>query len=135
MPPAAALSARRSRNIDWVEVVRSPEVAIRMVAVLRLIDLNRTFALCCANSHRRAVYVDQPARRTRPSLESAAVTFSRRRAYGPPAPAERHGCLTIELRRDEITWLVRHRWLAPESCSDLNAVRRALYRFFDDALQ
>src|SRR5712691_5866224 len=92
MPPAAALSARRSRNIDWVEVVRSPEVAIRMVAVLRLIDLNRTFALCCANSHRRAVYVDQPARRTRPSLESAAVTFSRRRAYGPPspAPAERH---------------------------------------------
>ncbi len=44
-------------------------------------------------------------------------------------------CLTIELRRDEITWLVRHRWLAPESCSDLSAVRRALYRFFDDALK
>src|SRR6266849_10716220 len=92
MPPAGALSASRSRNIDCVEVVRSPAAVIRTVTVVRLIDLNRTFALCCAKSHRRTVYVEQPARRTRPPPESAAVTLSRRRAYGPPSPtpAERH---------------------------------------------
>jgi hypothetical protein len=43
-------------------------------------------------------------------------------------------CLTIELRREEITWLIRHQWLAPESRHDLNAVKRALYTFFDEAL-
>ncbi len=44
-------------------------------------------------------------------------------------------CLMIELRREEVAWLVRHRWLAPESRSDLNAVKRALYAFLDDALR
>src|SRR5229473_4663719 len=44
-------------------------------------------------------------------------------------------CLMIELRREEVAWLVRHRWLAPESRSDLNAVKRALYAFLDDSLR
>ncbi len=44
-------------------------------------------------------------------------------------------CLMIELRREEVAWLVRHLWLSPESRSDLNAVKRALYAFLDDSLR
>src|SRR6266851_904517 len=44
-------------------------------------------------------------------------------------------CLMIELRREEVAWLVRHRWLASESRSDLNAVKRALYAFLDASLR
>ena len=44
-------------------------------------------------------------------------------------------CLMIELRREEVAWLIRHHWLAPESRSDLNAVRRALYAFLDGSLR
>ena len=43
-------------------------------------------------------------------------------------------CLIVELRETEIDALIR-RGLAPESRSDLAAVRKALYRFFDDMLR
>jgi hypothetical protein len=44
-------------------------------------------------------------------------------------------CLTIALRETEIDALIRRGRLAPESRGDLVAVRRALYRFFNDTLR
>jgi hypothetical protein len=44
-------------------------------------------------------------------------------------------CLIVVLRESEINALVRRQRLAPESRSDLHAVRKALYGFLDDTLQ
>jgi hypothetical protein len=43
-------------------------------------------------------------------------------------------CLVLELRATEIDALVRMGLLAPETRSDMNAVRRAIYEFFDTTL-
>ena len=65
---------------------------------------------------------------TKTAAAERMVRYRRRRRSGMR-------CLMTELRREEVAWLVRHRWLAPESRSDLNAVKRALYAFLDDALR
>jgi hypothetical protein len=43
-------------------------------------------------------------------------------------------CVTIELRETEIHALVRKRFLQEDACSDLRAVRLALYGFLDRTL-
>jgi hypothetical protein len=43
-------------------------------------------------------------------------------------------CITIELRETEIDALIRRAGLAPDSRTDMAAVRKALYAWFDDAL-
>jgi hypothetical protein len=44
-------------------------------------------------------------------------------------------CLTIELRETEIDLLIRRGRLAPDGRGDLDAVKKALYAFLDDALR
>ena len=44
-------------------------------------------------------------------------------------------CLIVVLREGEIDALIRRQRLAPESRSDLFAIRKALYGFLDDTLQ
>jgi hypothetical protein len=43
-------------------------------------------------------------------------------------------CLTVELRETEINILTQKGFLQPDARNDANAVRRALYQFFDDTL-
>ncbi len=44
-------------------------------------------------------------------------------------------CLTIELRETEIDVLVRRGWLKAETRNDVNAIRTALYKYFESTLE
>jgi hypothetical protein len=127
---------KRARNIDCVEVLCSPEAVIRTVTVVRLIDLNRTFALCCAKSHRRTVMLSEQSESDHPpnppeSRSRGAERMARHRRR------RRDGmrCVTVELRATEINKLIRCGLLAPASRADPFALRIAVHAMFDQVFR